>query len=121
MAPDDSEASGRDVGVGRNDPRSARRAAINTKSIVIGNTGAPYPHSGNTMFRVLTCLTVEHDWRLVVVAGIVCFIASLCAISLFHRALSSQGGATGVSSTGTSALGLSGHGDNSVRCPLYPR
>jgi NO-binding membrane sensor protein with MHYT domain/methyl-accepting chemotaxis protein len=45
------------------------------------------------MFRVLTCLTVEHDWRLVVVAGIVCFIASLCAISLFHRALSSQGGA----------------------------
>ena len=43
------------------------------------------------MFRVFTCLAVDHDWRLVVVAGIVCFLASLCAISLFHRALSSQG------------------------------
>lgn len=43
------------------------------------------------MFRVLTCLTDEHDWRLVVVAGVVCFVASLCAISIFHRALSSQG------------------------------
>src|SRR3954453_16705914 len=42
------------------------------------------------MFRVFTCLTDNHDWRLVVVAGIVCFIASLCAVSLFHRALSSQ-------------------------------
>jgi NO-binding membrane sensor protein with MHYT domain/methyl-accepting chemotaxis protein len=43
------------------------------------------------MFRVLNCLTVEHDWRLVVVAGLVCFIASLCAISLFHRARSARG------------------------------
>jgi len=43
------------------------------------------------MFRVLTCLTVEHDWRLVVVAGLLCFIASLCAISLFHRACASRG------------------------------
>jgi len=43
------------------------------------------------MFRVFTCLTVDHDWRLVIVAGFVCLIASLCAISLFHRALSSQG------------------------------
>jgi PAS domain S-box-containing protein len=43
------------------------------------------------MFRVLTCLTTEHDWRLVVVAGVVCFIASLCAVSLFHRARRSQG------------------------------
>ena len=42
------------------------------------------------MFRVLTCLTVEHDWRLVVVAGLICFIASLCVISLFHRARASQ-------------------------------
>ena len=40
------------------------------------------------MFRVLT---VEHDWRLVVIAGVVCFIASHCVISLFHRARASQG------------------------------
>jgi NO-binding membrane sensor protein with MHYT domain len=38
------------------------------------------------MFRVYTCLTVDHDWRLVVLAVIVCFLASAVAISLFHRA-----------------------------------
>ena len=38
------------------------------------------------MFRVYTCLTVDHDWRLVVLAIIVCFLASAVAISLFHRA-----------------------------------
>ena len=43
------------------------------------------------MFRVFNCLTVEHDWQLVVVAGLVCFGASFCAVSLFHRACSSQG------------------------------
>ena len=43
------------------------------------------------MFRLLTFLTVEHDWRLLGVAGVVCFIASLCVIGLFHRASLSQG------------------------------
>jgi sensor c-di-GMP phosphodiesterase-like protein len=38
------------------------------------------------MFRVLSCLAVEHDLRLVVLAGIVCFLASIAAVSLFHRA-----------------------------------
>jgi diguanylate cyclase (GGDEF)-like protein/PAS domain S-box-containing protein len=38
------------------------------------------------MLRVFNCLTVEHDWRLVIVAGLVCFLASLTAVSLFHRA-----------------------------------
>ena len=38
------------------------------------------------MFRVYTCLTVDHDWRLVVLAVVVCFLASAVAISLFHRA-----------------------------------
>src|SRR5215468_11471335 len=42
------------------------------------------------MFRVLTCLTGEHDLRLVVLAGFICFIASLVAISLFHRATAAQ-------------------------------
>jgi methyl-accepting chemotaxis protein len=43
------------------------------------------------MFRVLTCLTTEHDWRLVIVAGVVCFLASLTAISLFKRARAATG------------------------------
>ena len=34
------------------------------------------------MFRVYICLTVDHDWRLVVAAVIVCFLASAVAISL---------------------------------------
>ena len=45
------------------------------------------------MFRVLNCLTVEHDWRLVILAALVCFLASLAAISMFHRA-SVAGGRT---------------------------
>ncbi|HZP77901.1 MAG TPA: PAS-domain containing protein [Pseudolabrys sp.] len=45
------------------------------------------------MFRILTCLTTEHDWRLIVVAGVVCFLASLAAINLFARARSTNGGA----------------------------
>jgi len=43
------------------------------------------------MFQVYTCLTVDHDWRLVVLAGAVCFLASAVAISLFHRAQASIG------------------------------
>jgi methyl-accepting chemotaxis protein len=43
------------------------------------------------MFRVFNCLTSEHDWRLVIVAGIVCFLASLTAISLFNRARATAG------------------------------
>ena len=45
------------------------------------------------MFRVLTCLTGEHDLRLVVLAGVICFLASLTAINLFRRAQSTRGGA----------------------------
>jgi diguanylate cyclase (GGDEF)-like protein len=42
------------------------------------------------MFRVLTCLTAEHDWRLVLLAGLVCFVASVVAVNIFHRAIASQ-------------------------------
>ncbi|MBB5051959.1 NO-binding membrane sensor protein with MHYT domain [Afipia massiliensis] len=42
------------------------------------------------MFRTLTCLTTEHDWRLVLLAGLVCFVASVVAVSIFHRAIASQ-------------------------------
>ena len=38
------------------------------------------------MYNVLTCLTVQHDWRLVALAAGVCFLASGVAVSLFHRA-----------------------------------
>src|SRR5438105_2520089 len=43
------------------------------------------------MFRVLSCLAGEHDLRLVVLAGIVCFLASLAAVNLFHRARATAG------------------------------
>src|SRR5260221_10568208 len=42
------------------------------------------------MFRVFTCLTGEHDWRLVLLAGLVCFVASVVAVNIFHRAIASQ-------------------------------
>jgi diguanylate cyclase (GGDEF)-like protein len=43
------------------------------------------------MYQVLNCLSTEHDWRLVALAGAVCFLASAVAISLFDRARASRG------------------------------
>ena len=43
------------------------------------------------MFRVFNCLATEHDWRLVLVAGLVCFLASVTAVSLFYRARATKG------------------------------
>ena len=43
------------------------------------------------MFRVFNCLGTEHDWRLVVLAAIVCFLASFAAVGLFLRARALQG------------------------------
>ena len=37
------------------------------------------------MFRVFNCLTQEHDWWLLELAGLVCLLASLVAVSLYHR------------------------------------
>src|SRR3984957_20531609 len=48
------------------------------------------------MFRVLNCLVTQHDWRLVLLAGIVCFLASLTAITLFNRARSTSGSARAI-------------------------
>jgi methyl-accepting chemotaxis protein len=42
------------------------------------------------MFRVFNCLATQHDLRLVVVAGIVCLLSSLTAITLFNRARSTE-------------------------------
>ena len=44
------------------------------------------------MFQVYTCLTNDHDWRLVVLAGAVCLLASAVAVILFHRAQATTGG-----------------------------
>jgi diguanylate cyclase (GGDEF)-like protein len=43
------------------------------------------------MYQVLYCLTDEHDWRLVALGGAVCLLASVAAISLFHRARAAHG------------------------------
>jgi len=43
------------------------------------------------MYQVLNCLGYEHDLRLVALAGVVCLLACVAAISLFHRARASQG------------------------------
>jgi diguanylate cyclase (GGDEF)-like protein/PAS domain S-box-containing protein len=43
------------------------------------------------MFRVLSCLGGEHDLRLVALAGVICFLASVAAISLFHRGQAADG------------------------------
>src|SRR3979411_3216983 len=42
------------------------------------------------MFRVLTCLTAEHELRLVALAGLICFLASFAAVCLLHRAVAAQ-------------------------------
>jgi NO-binding membrane sensor protein with MHYT domain len=42
------------------------------------------------MFRVVRSLA-EHDWRLVVLAGALCFSASAVGVNLFHRAQASTG------------------------------
>src|SRR3979490_2988450 len=43
------------------------------------------------MYQVFNCLVTEHDLRLVVLGGIICWLSSAVAISLFHRARASQG------------------------------
>ncbi|HZP79265.1 MAG TPA: EAL domain-containing protein [Pseudolabrys sp.] len=48
------------------------------------------------MFRVFACIASQHDWRLIVVAGIVCFMTSLSAVMLFLRARGASGRTRGV-------------------------
>jgi diguanylate cyclase (GGDEF)-like protein/PAS domain S-box-containing protein len=47
--------------------------------------------SQDEMLRVFTCLTVEHDWRLVILAAAICFLGSVVVISLFNRARATRG------------------------------
>jgi diguanylate cyclase (GGDEF)-like protein/PAS domain S-box-containing protein len=60
------------------------------------------------MFRVFTCLTEAHDWRLVVLSGAVCLLASLSAISMFQRARATRGRARAVWIVMTGAAAGSG-------------
>ena len=43
------------------------------------------------MSRVVDCLVYDHDWRLVLLAGAVCFVASFAAVGLLLRAAHRQG------------------------------
>ena len=43
------------------------------------------------MFQVFHCLEDQHDWRLVLLAALVCFSGSLVAVNIFHRAIASPG------------------------------
>ena len=43
------------------------------------------------MLRVIACLTTQHDWRLVLLAGAICVLTSIAAINLFQRALATAG------------------------------
>ena len=43
------------------------------------------------MYRVYTCLTVEHDLRLVVLAALVCVLATFTGLILYRRALARSG------------------------------
>src|SRR5262245_40820042 len=43
------------------------------------------------MLKVLTCLTVDHDLRLVALAALICALGSLVAMRLFMRARLANG------------------------------
>jgi diguanylate cyclase (GGDEF)-like protein/PAS domain S-box-containing protein len=43
------------------------------------------------MLRILNCLETQHDWRLVLLAGCVCFLTCIAAVNLFQRARVSEG------------------------------
>jgi diguanylate cyclase (GGDEF)-like protein/PAS domain S-box-containing protein len=43
------------------------------------------------MWRVISCVGTQHDWRLVLLAAAVCFLTSVAAINLFHRGCATSG------------------------------
>jgi len=43
------------------------------------------------MLKIYNCITEAHDLRLVVLAAIICVLATLAAINLLHHARKSQG------------------------------
>jgi signal transduction histidine kinase len=43
------------------------------------------------MLRVLSCITQDHDWRLVILAGLICTFACFAAVSLLARSQTAEG------------------------------
>ncbi len=43
------------------------------------------------MLRVLACITQDHDWRLVILAGVICMFACFAAITLLAHAATTRG------------------------------
>jgi diguanylate cyclase (GGDEF)-like protein/PAS domain S-box-containing protein len=43
------------------------------------------------MYRVFACVTIEHDWRLLVLAVAICLLSSGVAVSILYRALATTG------------------------------
>jgi diguanylate cyclase (GGDEF)-like protein/PAS domain S-box-containing protein len=43
------------------------------------------------MYRVLSCVTTQHDWRLLVLAVVISLLGSGVAINIFHRATATAG------------------------------
>ena len=42
------------------------------------------------MYRIFNCLTTQHDYRLVLVAAVVCAIAVITTFMIYERALESS-------------------------------
>ena len=38
------------------------------------------------VFKVYLCIATQHDWRLVILAAIVCVVGSVCAFHLYSKA-----------------------------------
>ena len=56
------------------------------------------------MFKVLSCLATEHDLRLVLLAGLVCFGGCFTAYRVYSRMVAAPGAAAGVAWVGLTGL-----------------
>lgn len=43
------------------------------------------------MLRVVSCLTTQHDWHLLLLAGLLCFLTTFVATNLFQRSQATEG------------------------------
>ena len=58
------------------------------------------------MLKVLSCIAFEHDLRLVVLAAIICALASFTAINLLHHVRRSAGSMRTSASSGNAENAL---------------
>jgi diguanylate cyclase (GGDEF)-like protein/PAS domain S-box-containing protein len=66
-------------------------AALTRQDVGARYTGSHNHNDWPAMLQVLTCITMEHDHRLVMLAVVICLLASGVTVSLFHRAQASEG------------------------------